>query len=90
MFLIYLLVINLTAFCLYGADKRKAVKNKWRTPEAVLLAVAAAGGSVGAYFGMKIFHHKTKKKKFFIGIPFLFLFQIFLILIYMKWFQTSF
>ena len=38
-------------------------------PEAVLLATAAAGGSLGALLGMWLFHHKTRKAKFFLTIP---------------------
>ncbi len=39
--------------------------------KAVLLGAAALGGSVGALFGMWLFHHKTRKAKFFITIPLL-------------------
>ena len=64
-----LLVINLTAFVLFGIDKRKAVKKKWRIPEATLLTVAALGGGAGALLGMYTFHHKTRKPKFYLGVP---------------------
>ena len=50
-------------------DKRKAVKGQWRIPEATLIGLALAGGPVGAYAGMKVFHHKTKHAKFTIGVP---------------------
>ena len=58
---IYLAVINLIAFGMYGADKQKAIHKQWRIPEAQLLAEAAYGGSVGASLGMLIFHPKTSK-----------------------------
>ena len=67
----YLIIINLTAFLLYGLDKSFAVKHKRRIPEATLIAVACIGGAPGALLGMLIFHHKTKKKKFRITIPIL-------------------
>ena len=66
---IYLTAVNLAAFALYGIDKYKARRGLWRIPEAVLLFAAAAGGSAGALLGMRVFHHKTKKPRFFIGVP---------------------
>lgn len=68
---IYLSLINALAFLLMLADKQRAKKHRWRIPEAVLLGAAALGGSVGALFGMWLFHHKTRKAKFFISIPLL-------------------
>ena len=68
---IYLSLINALAFLLMLADKQRAKKHRWRIPEAVLLGAAALGGSVGALFGMWLFHHKTRKAKFFITIPLL-------------------
>ena len=68
---IYLSLINALAFLLMLADKQRAKKHRWRIPEAVLLGAAAIGGSVGALFGMWLFHHKTRKAKFFITIPLL-------------------
>lgn len=65
----YLAVINLTAFLFYGADKRKAVKDQWRTPESVLIGLAAFGGGLGALIGMRVFHHKTHKWKFRLLVP---------------------
>lgn len=67
--LIYLLIINAITFLVYGIDKLKAKKSKWRIPESTLIFLAAVGGSIGALLGMWVFHHKTKKPKFFIGVP---------------------
>ena len=65
MILVYwLILVNLIAFILYGADKSYAKKNKRRIPEKVLLFWAWLGGSIGAFLGMRIFHHKTQKPKF--------------------------
>lgn len=65
----YLLVLNLLAFLAYGLDKRKAMKERWRTPERVLVGLAAWGGPLGALLGMKVFHHKTHKWKFKLLVP---------------------
>ncbi|MCQ2343436.1 MAG: DUF1294 domain-containing protein [Paludibacteraceae bacterium] len=72
----YLIVVNLMAFALYGIDKLKARHHWWRIPEWVLLTVAAIGGSIGAWVGMKCFHHKTLKPLFRFGVPVVLLLQI--------------
>ena len=72
----YLLTINAVAFIVYGIDKYKAKKAKWRIPEATLLLLAVLGGSIGAWMGMKVWHHKTMHKKFKYGIPAILLIQI--------------
>ena len=74
--LIYLAVINIVAFFLYGIDKWKARHDKWRITEARLLWIAVAGGSIGALLGMKIWHHKTKHNKFRFGLPAILILQI--------------
>lgn len=79
-FLIYFVVINVATFLVYGADKRKAVKNKWRIPENTLVFLAFIGGSAGALAGMKIFRHKTQKAKFKFGIPVIIFLQIMLLI----------
>jgi uncharacterized membrane protein YsdA (DUF1294 family) len=60
----------------YGIDKYKAKKAKLRIPEATLLLLAVLGGSIGAWMGMKVWHHKTMHKKFKYGIPAILLIQI--------------
>ena len=72
----YLLGINAVTFIVYGIDKYKAKKAKWRIPEATLLLLAVLGGSIGAWMGMKVWHHKTMQKKFKYGIPAILLIQI--------------
>lgn len=74
--LIYLLAINVLTFFLYGIDKWKAKRSKWRIPEMTLLSIAVIGGSVGAWIGMKVWHHKTMHKKFKYGIPLILFVQI--------------
>ena len=75
----FLLAINIATFLLYGIDKYKAKKNKWRISEATLLTMAAIGGSIGAWAGMRLWHHKTMHKKFMYGIPVIIIMQIALV-----------
>ena len=77
--LYYLIAINIVTFFVYGIDKWKAKQSKWRIPEATLLLLAVIGGSVGAWLGMKTWHHKTMHKKFKYGLPLIILVQIALI-----------
>lgn len=81
MLLIYLLVINVATFFTYGIDKWKAKKSKWRIREAALIGLAVLGGSIGAWLGMKTWHHKTMHKKFKYGIPLILVAQLALLLL---------
>jgi uncharacterized membrane protein YsdA (DUF1294 family) len=74
--IVYLLIVNIVALLLYGIDKWKAKHDMWRIPEATLLIIAAVGGSIGALAAMQLFHHKTKHKKFYIGVPVIIILQI--------------
>ena len=77
--LIYLAVINVIIFFMYGIDKWKAKKSKWRIRETALLGLAVLGGSIGAWLGMKVWHHKTQHKKFKYGVPAIIIIQLALI-----------
>ena len=77
--LYYLLAVNIATFFLYGIDKYKAKKNQWRISEATLLTMASIGGSIGAWAGMRLWHHKTMHKKFKYGIPLIIIMQIALV-----------
>ena len=74
--LLYIGLVNVFAFILYGIDKLKAKKSKWRVPESTLIGIAIIGGSIGAWSGMKVWHHKTLHKSFRIGIPAILILQI--------------
>ena len=67
--LVYLAAINVITFFLYGIDKWKAKRSRWRISEAALIWLSVFGGSVGAWLGMKAWHHKTQHKKFKYGLP---------------------
>lgn len=73
---VYLILINAYAFLIMLADKRKAIKKKWRIPERHLLTVCALGGSLGGLLGMRLFRHKTRHLRFAIGIPVMLVLQI--------------
>ena len=90
--LIYLAVINVVTFFMYGIDKwrstsgrllptgrKKAKNSKWRIRETALLGLAVLGGSIGAWLGMKVWHHKTLHKKFKYGVPAIIIVQLALI-----------
>ena len=74
--MIYLILVNLFTFAVYGIDKNRAKHHAWRIPENTLIFLALIGGSVGALAGMYTFHHKTRKTKFKIGIPLILICQI--------------
>ena len=76
LFFAYLVLVNAVTFLVYGIDKLKAKRGKWRIPESTLLLLAAIGGSLGAWFGMKVWHHKTMHKKFQYGVPLLLFLQL--------------
>ena len=77
--LIYLAVINVVTFFMYGIDKWKAKKSKMRIRETALLGLAVLGGSIGAWLGMKVWHHKTQHKKFNYGVTAIIIVQLALI-----------
>ena len=79
---IYLAAINVITFIMFGADKARAAQGRWRISESALILAALLGGSIGALAGMRIFHHKTRHRKFTVGIPVILALQIILMVIY--------
>ena len=82
--MMYLGFISAAAFLLFGFDKYCSKTGRWRIPENTLLGIAIFGGSLGAYIGMYVFHHKTRKNKFTKGIPLIIAMQAALLLTIMK------
>ena len=78
--LIYLVAMNVVTFFMYGIDKWKAKRSKWRISEATLMGLAVIGGSIGAWLGMRVWHHKTMHKKFQFGIPLIIVAQVAMII----------
>lgn len=74
--IIYLLVINVVAFLIFGWDKLQARKNRWRISERTLFLSALLGGGLGGIAGMKVWHHKTRKWYFKFGIPLIVVLQM--------------
>ena len=64
-----LALTNLAAFLMMGLDKRKAMLGRRRIPEKTLLAVCSLFAAAGGLIGMRVFHHKTRKPKFSLGVP---------------------
>ena len=85
-FLFYLFIINAVAFVLMLIDKQKAKKKKYRIPEATLMWSAVLGGSIGAWLGMQVFRHKTRRKKFILGIPGILAIQVLIGVLYWYYF----
>lgn len=60
----YYIIINIVALLIYGWDKLAAKQGWWRVPEHTLLFLSLIGGALGGLLGMLIWHHKTRKAKF--------------------------
>lgn len=83
--LIYLLAINIVAITLTIYDKIASKKfRKNRIRENVLLLIGGLGGAVAMYITMKLIRHKTRHKKFTLGLPIIFFLQIIFLLYKMK------
>lgn len=72
---LYLVAVNLAAFVLMGADKRRAKRGAWRISERALFLPALLGGALGGTLGMRVFRHKTKHWYFRWGLPLLLILQ---------------
>ncbi len=81
---VWLIIISAVGFVLPIVDKRRAQRDKWRIRERTLFIVSILGGSVAMYISMRIFHHKTKHKRFMIGIPLIIILQA--AIIFAVWF----
>ena len=81
---IYLIVINILGFLVMGLDKHKAKMAERRIPENTLFMFTILGGGVGTIAGMYVFHHKTKKMKFKVGMPLVLILEL-LIFVYFKY-----
>lgn len=76
----YILFLNIYMFLLMGKDKEFAKKRANRIPERHFMLWSAVGGAIGAYIGMKHYHHKTKHRKFTIGIPIIIIIHILIVI----------
>jgi uncharacterized membrane protein YsdA (DUF1294 family) len=83
LFILLYLFFNILAFIIYKIDKNNAISHKWRISENKLILCGIIG-PFGAYTGMKIFHHKTRKTKFKILIPIFLIIHMLFIFYYFK------
>ena len=74
--IIYLVAVNIITFLAMFIDKKKAKHGSWRISEKSLFILVLLGGGIGGIAGMYTFRHKTKKPAFYIGFPFILIFEI--------------
>ena len=77
--IIIFVILNVLAYLIIHFDKRNSRSGKKRVSEASLLTMAAIGGSIGILVGMFVYRHKTRKKRFSLGVPLIIAMQILLI-----------
>lgn len=74
--LVYLGIINFVTFAVFALDKIAAIEKRSRFRIITLLGLCFSGGSVGGLGAMYLFHHKTKKDYFTVGVPLIILMQV--------------
>ena len=80
--IIYLLIINVLAFLLMLVDKKNSIKRKRRIPEMIFIAFAVIGGSLGVLAAMDVLRHKTRHRRFTVGIPLILLAQAAIVFVF--------
>ncbi|NMB33229.1 MAG: DUF1294 domain-containing protein [Clostridium sp.] len=82
-----LIVINVVGFVVCGIDKYKAKRSLWRIPESTFFWLVLMGGAIGVYVGFLLFRHKTRHRRFMLGVPMIFILQVtVLIFIYLTFY----
>ena len=80
--LIYILAISLLGVFVTVYDKLASIKfKKNRVAEKKLILLAAIGASISMYITMILIRHKTRHKKFMLGLSVIILIQLILIYI---------
>ena len=72
----YYIIMNIIGFSVMGIDKKRAIRGAWRISEASLFLTALAGGALGCTLGMYHFRHKTRRWRFRLGLPGIFVLQV--------------
>jgi uncharacterized membrane protein YsdA (DUF1294 family) len=72
----YFLIMNIAGYMSMMVDKRRAIAGRRRIPEKTLLTYAVLGGSIGSILGMLAFRHKTRHRKFTLGLPAILIMQV--------------
>lgn len=78
----YFMIGTMIGFLSMYVDKQRAIAHQSRISESHLWLIALFTGGIGSFLGMYVFHHKTRKPKFYIGIPIMIMIEV---LIYFKW-----
>ena len=73
---IYWAIVSLVAVILTCYDKIAAKRKGRRTREKTLFVVSLLGGSAAMYATMLLIRHKTKHKRFMLGLPLLLALQL--------------
>ena len=79
---LYACLISVISVMITVYDKVASMAKKWRIPEKVLMIFGLFGGATAMYAVMQIIRHKTKHKKFMIGLPVFIIVHLILILTY--------
>ena len=79
--LVFIIVINLVAEVVCIADKLKANYKKRRISEKTLFTISLLGGAVFMYLTMLVIRHKTKHKRFMVGLPLIILLHAVILLL---------
>lgn len=77
--IMYFIVINISTFAVFAADKRKARRDGWRVKESTLLLLSFLGGAIGGILGMILCRHKIRSLKFKIFLPVFLIVQIIIV-----------
>ena len=73
---VYLIIINLIAIVITAHDKLAAIRQRRRVPEKTLMLISVLGGAPAMYLTMLVIRHKTRKPLFMIGIPLVFILEL--------------
>ncbi|HIV69193.1 MAG TPA: DUF1294 domain-containing protein [Candidatus Butyricicoccus stercorigallinarum] len=72
MFYFWLIAMQIAGVAVTAHDKRAARRGAWRVSERTLFVLSALGACPAVYLTMRVLHHKTRHKRFMIGLPLLF------------------
>jgi uncharacterized membrane protein YsdA (DUF1294 family) len=88
LFIAWLVAVNLLGALVTAYDKHCAQTGAWRIAERNLFLFCLFGGCPGVYLTMRCIHHKTRHKRFMLGIPLIFVAQI-AIFLYIWYYKGS-
>lgn len=81
----YITVLSIVSVIVTAHDKLSAERGGRRVPEKTLLVLSALGGSAVMLLMMCLIRHKTRHKKFMIGIPLIIILQVLALFYLNKW-----